>query len=234
MKQKLVPLLGIALVVALISTGIFYGLFVSRLPSSPGDGRSTVVAAAHDLERGSVIQRADVKTISIDGPTPKGTFSSPQLVAGLTVLEQIPANDPLLESRVTSERAVPVGMRALSIHASDSGGIVSMLHPGFRIDIQVVNEHGDPTLRTLLQSVEVLAVGGTENGHPVVNVLTTPAQAETLALADSTSRVRLVLRNPADNGRESQGNLPASTLFRAAPAAKPAAGEKISTLLSAR
>jgi Flp pilus assembly protein CpaB len=234
MKQKLVPLLGIAFVVALISTGIFYGLFVSRLPSSSGNGRSTIVAAAHDLERGTVIQRADVKTVSVDGPAPKGAFASVQQVVGLTVLEQITANDTLLDSRVTPERAVPVGMRALSIHASDSLGIVSLLHPGFRIDIQVINEHGDATLRTLLQSVEVLAVAGNENGKPVVNVLTTPAQAETLALADSTSRVRLVLRNAADAGRESQGNLPASQLFRTAPAAKAAAGDKMTTLLPSR
>ena len=40
MKQNnLAKLLGIALVVAIIATGVFYGLFVNKLSSSTGSGK---------------------------------------------------------------------------------------------------------------------------------------------------------------------------------------------------
>jgi len=109
-----------------------------------------------------------------------------------------------------------------------------MLHPGFRIDIQAVNEHGDPTLRTLLQSVEVLAVGGTENGRPVVNVLTTPAQAETLAWLIPPAVCGWFYAIPPTTAATRKGTLPASTLFHPAPGAKAPVLDKISTLVSSR
>jgi hypothetical protein len=40
MKKNLVPLLGIAFVVAIVSTGIFYGLFVGRLKTAAVAGPS--------------------------------------------------------------------------------------------------------------------------------------------------------------------------------------------------
>ena len=41
-KNNLVKLLGIAFVVAIISTGVFYGLFVSKLSSNTGNGKALV------------------------------------------------------------------------------------------------------------------------------------------------------------------------------------------------
>ena len=38
-KNNLLKLLGIAFVVAIVSTGIFYGLFVNKLSSSTGSGK---------------------------------------------------------------------------------------------------------------------------------------------------------------------------------------------------
>ena len=59
MKKNLVPLLGIAFVVAIISTGIFYGLFVGKLKSASVPSQSIVVAA-RNLDRGTALQAADV------------------------------------------------------------------------------------------------------------------------------------------------------------------------------
>ena len=44
-KNNMLKLLGIAFVVAILSTGIFYGLFVNKLSSSTGSGKTLVVAA---------------------------------------------------------------------------------------------------------------------------------------------------------------------------------------------
>src|SRR4051794_36049837 len=133
MKQKLAPLLGIAFVVALISTGVFYGLFVGKAQSSVPDlPHFTVVLANRALARGTVIQAADVKTASWSGAeAPKGSFTTPDHVVGITVLDPISANDPVTETKLASHKSIPNGMRAVSIHVTDSSGVVAMLHPGY-------------------------------------------------------------------------------------------------------
>ena len=73
MKQNnLAKLLGIALVVAIIATGVFYGLFVNKLSSSTGSGK-TVVVAAKPIPVGTVLAETDVQSIPwpVDG-TPVG------------------------------------------------------------------------------------------------------------------------------------------------------------------
>ena len=65
-KNNLVNLLGIAFVVAILSTGIFYGLFVNKLSSNAGSGK-TIVVAARPLKPGTILQAADVKTIPWPG-----------------------------------------------------------------------------------------------------------------------------------------------------------------------
>jgi Flp pilus assembly protein CpaB len=243
MKQKLVPLLGIAFVVALISTGVFYGLFVGKTESAPaGQQHFSVVVATRSLARGAVIQTADIKAISWAGTEPpKGSFTTPDQVAGVTVLDPIEANAPVVETRIASHRAIPSGMRAVSIHVTDSSGIVALLHPGYKVDVQVLSDvgHGEVTLRTALQNIEVLTVSPLDGGKPVVNLVVTPDEAELLGLADSAARVRLVLRNPSDESRRPPSVLPTSTLFRqpSGPpprAVAPIVNPKISTLLPAR
>src|ERR1700710_1243646 len=114
MKQKLAPLLGIAFVVALISTGVFYGLFVGKAQSSASDQpRFTVVTASRPLSRGTVIQAADIKATSWAGAeAPKGSFTSPDQVVGTAVLDPIAANEPILDGRLASHKTIPNGMRA--------------------------------------------------------------------------------------------------------------------------
>ncbi len=84
--------------------------------------------------------------------------------------------------------------------------------PGMRVDILIAgNPPGSPTAlgtlsRTLLQNIEVLSAGqniqkdaeGKPITVPVVNLLVTPEQAETLSLASSETKIQLVLRNPLD------------------------------------
>jgi pilus assembly protein CpaB len=245
MKQKLPPLLGIAFVVALISTGVFYGLFVGKVQNAPPAGSvPSVVVATRSLERGSVIQPADLKAVSWTSPeAPKGSFTTPEQVSGLTVIEAIGANSPVTETMISSNRAVPTGMRAVSIHVTDSSGVVAMLHPGYKVDVQLLvapeGGRGEMSLRTALQNVEVLTVSPTDAGKPVVNLLVSPEDAELLGLADSTARVRLVLRNPADQGRLAQSLLPASSLLRSSggSASRPPQvvnNPKISSLLPAK
>jgi pilus assembly protein CpaB len=211
-KNNMLKLLGIAFVVAILSTGIFYGLFVNKLSSSTGSGK-TVVIAAHPLKSGTVLAAADVKTIQWPGvATPKGSFERPEQVVGKTVFDAIGEEELVSDIHLASAKSgggsgVPEGMRAVTIHVTDSSGVVGMLRTGQKVDVQVVLGKSGPetTVRTVLEDLQVLAVNpaaeGTSQGTilPSVTLLSAPAQADVLAAADSGARVRLTLRNPLDD-----------------------------------
>jgi pilus assembly protein CpaB len=211
MKKNLVPLLGIAFVVAIISTGIFYGLFVNKL-SSAGSAGPAIVVAARNLDRGASLQAADLKlTPWGSAAVPKGAFTEIAKVSGSTLTTSLQENEPLLAGRVAAPGSrdagglgIAQGMRAVSIHATDSTGVVSVLRPGHKVDVQLISTHGSlPELKTILQNVEVLSVnlqGDGRTPQPVVTLLLTPEGAGLAGLGDSAARLRLALRNPLDEG----------------------------------
>jgi pilus assembly protein CpaB len=215
MKQNnLAKLLGIALVVAIIATGVFYSLFVAKLSSSTGSGKMVVVAAK-PIPAGTVLADKDVQSIpwAVDA-TPAGAFQAASQVVGHTILQPLTQGEPILESRIASTEkgggsGVPAGMRAVSVHVSDSSGVLAQLAPGQKVDVQVLitrkSANSEPELRTILEGVPVLSVNpqletsSQGSNLPAVTLLTNPADADVLALADSGARVRLALRNPLDN-----------------------------------
>ena len=230
MKRNLVPLLGIAFVVAVATTGIFYGLFVGKLDATANPQLSLVVAA-RDLAPGSPVTSADVKLAPWFGKTlPKGGFGSVDEIVGQKVFGAVSEGEPLLAARVSGKAggaglAIPAGMRAVSTHITDSTGVLEMLRVGHTVDVQVLNpkaeKQNEAEIRTVLQNIAVLSIHSApdlaSNGGPAlpsVTLLVTPAEADALALADSTTRVRLALRNPSDAGLESKSALPFVSVMR--------------------
>jgi pilus assembly protein CpaB len=228
MKRNLAPLLGVAFVVAVLSTVIFYGLFVSKLKSAPV---LRVVVAAKPLRPGLTIAKSDLSTISWSGAeVPRGMMDDPARVTGQIVLQPIDEGEPILESRLASASGarlgVPSGMRAVSVHVSDSSGVLALLKPGYRVDIQVFAVRQgekliDSEARTAFQNIPVLAINlqpessslGGFNA-PVVTLLASPAEADGLGAADSFGRIRLILRNPIDSGREAKPVIPFNSVLR--------------------
>ncbi|MFN0167978.1 MAG: Flp pilus assembly protein CpaB [Bryobacteraceae bacterium] len=221
MKKNLVPLLGIAFVVAILATGVFYGLFVSKMQdvNHQGDGGSVVVAVKV-LQSGVKLQAADLKTVPWPGSAPlKGAVGSVEEMEGATLLQAVQENQPVLISMVATAAGqagggvkVPSGMRAVSTRVPDSDGVVDLLQGGHHVDVQIVSAGSSaPELRTLLQNVEVLRVEASkeQRGSPVVTLLVTPEEADALSLADAAAKVRLILRNPLDGAHN---NLPRLTL----------------------
>jgi pilus assembly protein CpaB len=216
MNRKLLPLLGIAFVVAVIATGIFYGLIVGRLRNATSAGpQRPLVVAARSLEPGTVLTKADLKVSKWSGPeAPRDTVATPDQVEGWTVLHAIGENEPLIRTRLATNQtgggaalAIPSGMRAVSIQTPDSPGVLRLLRPGNKVDVQVIRSKGGPRsgdadIRTVLQDVEVLAVPDPKDSRgtlaSVLTVLAKPSEAELLSLADASARVRVVLRNPLD------------------------------------
>jgi pilus assembly protein CpaB len=222
MKKNLVPLLGIAFVVAIISTAIFYWLVVGKL-SAGGPSAQSIVVAKRNLDRGASLKADDVKLAPWGGSAlPQGAFTAENAVQGLTLIASLQENEPVLESRVASAKSgagaglgIPSGMRAISVHAADSSGIVGMLRPGYRVDVQFVSTEGE--LRTILQNIEVLSVKAAGDGRspvPVVTLLMEPEGADMAGLGDSTARLRLALRNPLDDGKPELHSVNAQTVMQ--------------------
>ena len=257
-KKNLVVLLAIAFVIAVAATGVFYGLFSDKLRDSGAEvPKQTVMVAARPLERGAVLKAGDIQPVTLQGAALKGAVASADQAVGKTVLASLSQGAPVLDSVLGKPGEVEAGagdvpqrMRALTIHVVESGGVLALLRPGSRVDIQAAAERGgEPELRCVLQDVEVLSTGSGEAAGgrpgrpplPEITVLVRPDQADLLALADTASRVRLVLRNREDRSGAAtprlelanvfQGPLPASAapvLQRAsAPAASRAAEEML-------
>jgi Flp pilus assembly protein CpaB len=228
MKRNIVPLLGIAFVVAIISTGIFYGLFAGKLRSTVGElPEQSIVVAARTLNPGTVLHAEDLRVSEVKGAW-KGGFSKPEELVGVTILQAVQQNEPILQDRVASNDGksgkgaggVPAGMRAVSIRVAESNGVVSLLRPGTKVDVQAVSRRENSAeLRTILQNVEVLAVSpqpetaGGNQTTPVVTVLTRAQDADLIALADSGARIRLALRNPLDDGATPRHSMGLASVF---------------------
>jgi Flp pilus assembly protein CpaB len=235
MKRNIVPLLGIAFVVAIVSTGVFYGLFAGKLKSASSEttGQSIVVAA-RDLERGTVVKPEDLRESQIKGSL-RGSFPKAKDAVGVTLLEAVQENAPLLQDRVASHDPkkngggsnLPTGMRAISVRVSDSSGIVGLLHAGSRVDLQAVSDrNGTTELRTIQQNLEVLAVspqleaaGANRTPVPVVTLLARAQDVDVIAVADSGARIRLSLRNPLDEGVSPRHALALASVFQSNGAA---------------
>lgn len=226
MKRNLIPLLGVAFVVAIASTGIFYGLFVGKLKSAPQETAANVVVAANALKEGVTISRADVDVVQWQGQDPpQGAYSNPDQVVGQTVFQAVDKGQPIVVSKVVTKAGggigVPDGMRAISVHVSDSSGLIGVLRPGHRVDVQVFNARStEPQARTILESLTVLSVspqmdGSSQGGFsaPVVTLVASPQDADLLGFADSFARIRLILRNPLDGSRGQHPALQLSELF---------------------
>lgn len=219
MKRNLMPLLGVAFVAALVATGFFYGLLIPRLR---GGGETveakSAVVAKRALNRGVQIAAEDLERAAVEpGKMPKDPVRSIEAALGLTLLEPAGPGQPLSMSMITRRgetggpaMAIPSGMRAVTIHPAASGGVVSMLAAGGRIDIQVLDRStGGIKLRRMTENVEVLSVGGNRSD---VTLLVKPEEADRLSLADAAMSIRIVLRNPLDKATDGPKVLEAASL----------------------
>ena len=234
-RKNLIPLLGIAFAVAVISTWIFYGLVAGRFERAASATARTVVVAKRTLEAGATVSAEDLRSITWTGSdAPEGTFALPSQVVGGRLVDRVGENEPLTQAAVeTTEGSrassgVPVGMRAVSLRASDSQGLMPLIARGSFVDIQAVigQRDGNVTVRTILERVPVIGLqkpgedGLAKNEPAVVTVLVGQGDADRLALADSAGKIRLTLRNPADNaGSQAPPTVPtaAATVGKPAP-----------------
>jgi pilus assembly protein CpaB len=168
---------------------------------------------------------------------------------GRGVISEIYQGEPILENRLAPPGSgggmaaiIPQGMRACAVKVDDVVGVAGFVTPGMRVDVLIsgippgVQSEAQGTVsRTILQNIQVLSAGtdiqkdaeGKPKQVQVVNLLVTPAQAETLSLAGNQVRIQLVLRNPMDTKIAQVPGTAMGTLFgNQQAAAQPRAAEK--------
>lgn len=211
MKRNLIPLLGIAFVVAIAATGVFYGLFVGKISGAAPAAATgaNIVVAVKALDRGTILRAADVQIRPGGGPSPSGAFTSVEDVVGQTIMNPLGPNEPVTAKALASAGAsgsltIPKGFRAISIRVADSAGLLPFVRSGHRVDVQSVTAHLGPDnqARTMLSNVEVLNAH-VESGQggavtTILNLLVPARDVDKVAQADSLGRVRITLRNPDD------------------------------------
>lgn len=218
MNQRVSGILIIALLVSAAATFLVYRMATGRAMQNIPQA-ITVVRAARTLEIGTLLRDEDVSTGPWIGPLPAGMATKKESVVNRGVAAAIYQGEPVMESRLAPVGAgaglaatIPPGMRAVAVRVNDIVGVAGFVVPGMRVDVLISGtspgapSSNGPQVKTILQNIEVLSAGqnyqkdaeGKPVVVPVVNLLVTPEQAETLSLASNETRIQLVLRNPLD------------------------------------
>jgi pilus assembly protein CpaB len=219
MNKRFISVLLFAFVVAGLATLLFYRLIAGRLSTEPKSVATQVFVAARNLGVGTLIRELDVTQAPWAGSIPQGAILKKEDLVGRGVVSSIYQGEPMLEARLAPKGAgagmaaiIPPGMRAVAIRVNEIIGVSGFVVPGMRVDVLIagsapgVPQNLGTLSRTLLQNIEVLSAGqniqkdaeGKPVAVPVVNLLVTPDQAETLSLASTETKIQLVLRNPLD------------------------------------
>jgi len=196
-----------------------------------------VVAAATDLKLGTLLTAANLTSVEMAGPLPKGAILKPEQAVGRGVISDIYQGEAIVEGRLAPvgsggglAATIPEGMRACAVKVDDVVGVAGFVTPGMRVDVLI---SGNPPselnaatttgqkVKTLLQNIQVLSAGtdiqkdteGKAKPVQVVNLLVTPDQAEILSLASSQTHIQLVLRNPLDTQIATTSGTVVSNLF---------------------
>jgi pilus assembly protein CpaB len=185
------------------------------------EATAPVVIAAVEIPRGRTIVAEDIAIRQWPKDArPPGILTSADDVMDRVAMASMLPGEPLFEKKLASkesgrglEALVPEGMRAYTIQAKAvAANVAGFVLPGNRVDVllhlrgQANDESGGGSTTTLLQSVEVLAVGQALDAPAEnrvtdvqsVTLLATPEQATLLDLGQAAGTLSLSLRNPAD------------------------------------
>lgn len=217
LDRRFLIVVGLSLIWALVVSVVFYRAASSAGKKRPFVAEKPVVVAVETLPLGAVIRPQSVKLAQIPEKLfPRGGFSRLEDVLDRPVMSPIQPDEPVVEARLAVRGAgggvaplIPPGMRAISVRVNDVIGVAGFVLPGMRVDVLVTGRppgHDDTVTTTVLQNIAVLSAGKTIQADatsqtittPVVTLLVTPAQAESLTLANTEGRIQLVLRNSID------------------------------------
>jgi len=248
MDRRFLTVLAMSIVLALVVSAVFYQVSARAAHAKPKQVEfRDLVTAAQPLPVGSTVRREELKLTKVPVDLfPRGGFSKVEEVIDRPVVSNILLDEPILEGRLAARGSgsglapiIPPGMRAVSVRVNDVVGVAGFVLPGMRVDVLVTGRppnYSGTITSTVLQNIVVLSAGqtlqpesrGQAINTPVVTLLVTPEQAETLTLAGSEGRIQLVLRNGADQATEKTPGRDVAELYgfrknKPDPTEKPAA-----------
>jgi pilus assembly protein CpaB len=197
--------------------------FAGQSAAASAPQTTPVLVAAADVARGTVLTTDHLKVRNFPSDlVPAGAMSDPEKAQNHVTWEKLSKDEVVLESKLTANTAgrglatlIPKGMRAFTILTPSLAANVSgFIVPGNRVDVLLTlngdDAHGGGSTTTLLQNVEIWAVGQkvdvpAENRmdagqFQAVTFLLTPDQAAKLDLGQGAGgTLHLALRNPEDD-----------------------------------
>jgi len=234
-RNRLLLIGAVALVLGAFVSFSVYKNLQSKTGSRAVPGEDVIIAAS-DLQVGAKIGEKDIKIIHF--PTadlPAGCFRTPSKVIGRGVVLPIMRGEFILNNKIAGENAgsglpalIPPGMRAVSVRVNDTSSVAGFVLPGTRVDVLLTgNPEGssEEQTTTVLENVAVLANGsrlernssGEAQATPVITLLVSPDDAQTLTLATNQGHIQLALRNPTDTKQQELVGVKARSLYGAAP-----------------
>ncbi len=240
MKVAVIFLVVLGLIAAVSATILVSLITRPEPPATVGkaDPEVDILVAARDLPAVSVVDSTAVKIKKIHKSQlpPDALTSSPQVVGKVLTASMVEGEAFIKTSFANGTAgiylaaALPAGKRAVSVSLTDWSAMAGLLYPGGVVNVLVSfrppsltnNREGDPTtVTTLLQGLQVLAIGSqsianegyvdqspgalASRGQPnqrMVTLLVDPKQAEILQLAAQSGTISLAMRNPLDANRE--------------------------------
>jgi pilus assembly protein CpaB len=229
-KNRLIAGLALAVGVALLFSIYVYRSF-QRASAVQPVAVQQIVVAAEPLMLGTRLAASDLQMISWPAGNPvPGMLTNIQAALGRALITPVVANEPILESKLAPREAgaglpavIPQGMRAVSVAVNDVVGVAGFVGPGTSVDVLVTGQIPGATqtgaqyvTRTILENVRVLAAGqkveqdkqGKPQNVPVVTLLVTPQDADTLAMAATQGKIQLALRNTIDVSKTTPSTTP--------------------------
>ncbi len=202
-----------SLLLALVAAGLVFRIIKKNQDQlaeaqKPAD-TVDIVVAARDLLVGMPISEDDVTVVQlVPGIVPDAsTFSTLEDVVGRTPRERILASEPIRDERIARPDAgiglnaiVQPGKRAMTVSTNTEDAVAGLLQPGNFVDIIVTIKPEDPTAATakwvtdtILQSIRVLAVGGSLN-DPLVK----PTAEKKVVNTAEGKKVEVKKKDPKD------------------------------------
>lgn len=222
-KVKPVLFLGVAAIIALITTMVIYSsIEKAGVAKAPIQETRLIATATVDLKWGTVVVKEMVKMEPfLKDSVSAGAFTEMNALLGRVVISPIVAKEPFLESRLASKEiktggvaaVIGSGKRAVAVRVDKVIGVAGFVHAGNRVDVLVTIDKGKgdaPFTKIVLENILVLAAGpevetakGKGQQPATVDVITlevTPDDAEKLGLSAAQGRLQLALRGLIDTG----------------------------------
>jgi pilus assembly protein CpaB len=225
--KRWIPLV-LAVVLGVVAAKLSRDALMRGRSNASNDNLIATVTASRDMAPGDKFAAGDLTTVRVPAESvPAQTFQAPAEVVDRVAATRIVKGQTVLEGLLAPkgmaggvQALVPPGMRAITLQVNEFTGVAGLLLPGCRVDVvSVIKGDGEtgPTSRTVVQNVEVWAVGReissaaaaanatpAEPGAPAkpatnnVTLLMTPQQVEAVQVASVNGNPWLALRNAKD------------------------------------